>query len=48
MKNPKAPLPIALKLLPRMAVRDLRDLAKDRNVAEGVRQTALRLYQARR
>ncbi|MEM8994445.1 MAG: hypothetical protein AAGF23_06590 [Acidobacteriota bacterium] len=48
VKNPKAPLPIALKLLPRMAVRDLRDLAKDRNVAEGVRQTALRLYQARR
>lgn len=48
VKNPKTSLPIALRLIPRMSVRDLRELAKDKNVAEGVRQTALRLYQAKR
>lgn len=48
VKNPKTRLPDALRLLPRMSVRDLRELAKDKNVADGVRQTALRLYQARR
>jgi hypothetical protein len=48
VKNPKTRLPIAIRLIPRMSVRDLRDLAKDKNVADGVRQTALRLYQAKR
>jgi hypothetical protein len=42
--NPRTPLPIALKHLPRMSVRDMRDLAKDRNVPDAVRSTALRLY----
>ena len=48
VKNPKTPLPIAMKLVPRMVVRDLRDLAKDRNVSDAVRQMALRLYQSKR
>ncbi len=42
--NPRTPLPIALKYLSRVSVRDLRDLAKDRNVPDAVRSTALRLY----
>jgi hypothetical protein len=42
--NPRTPLPVALKFLSRLAVKDLRDLAKDRNVPDAVRSTALRLY----
>jgi hypothetical protein len=42
--NPRTPLPTALKLVPRLAVRDLRDLGRDRNVPDAVRSTALRLY----
>ncbi|MEM1202433.1 MAG: hypothetical protein AAGN66_04330 [Acidobacteriota bacterium] len=48
VKNPKTPLHESLRLVPRMVVRDLRDLAKDKNVPDGVRSTALRLYQAKR
>lgn len=44
VKNPKTPLPIAMKLVPRMSVKDLRDLAKDKNASEGVRQMSKRLY----
>ena len=42
--NPRTPLPTALKLVNRLSVRDLRDLGRDRNVADAVRSTALRLY----
>lgn len=42
--NPRTPLPTALRLVPRLSVRDLRDLGRDRNVADAVRSTALRLY----
>lgn len=42
--NPRTPLPIAMRLISKMSVRDLRDLARDRNVADAVRSTALRLY----
>ena len=42
--NPRTPLPTALRLLPKLAVRDLRDLGRDRNVPDAVRSTALRLY----
>ena len=48
VKNPKTPLDIATKLVPRMSVRDLRDLAKDRNIPDAIRQMSLRLYQAKR
>lgn len=48
VKNPRTNLATALKLVPRMTMKDLRDLAKDKNVADGVRSVALRLYQAKR
>lgn len=48
VKNPKNNLAVSMKLIPRMSVRDLRELARDKNVPDGVRSTALRLYQARR
>lgn len=44
IQNPRTPLPTALKYVPRLSVRDLRDLAKDRNVPDAVRTMALRLY----
>lgn len=44
VKNPKTPLPISLKLVNRMAVRDLRDLSRDKNVPDAVRSSSLRLY----
>lgn len=44
VQNPKTPLPIALRLVPRMSVRDLRDLGRDKNIPDAVRSTALRLY----
>lgn len=44
IQNPRTPLPTALKFVPRLSVRDLRDLAKDRNVPDAVRSMALRLY----
>jgi hypothetical protein len=42
--NPRTPLSTALRFVPRLSVRDLRDLARDRNVADAIRSTALRLY----
>ncbi len=48
IKNPKTQLTTAMKLLPRMSVKDLRDLSKDKNTQEGVRSMALRMYQAKR
>ena len=47
-KNPKTPLPVSMKLVPRMTVKDLRELSKDKNTSEGVRQMARRLYAAKR
>ena len=44
VQNPRTPLATALKLIPRMSVRDLREIHRDRNVADAVRATALRLY----
>jgi hypothetical protein len=42
--NPRTPLPIAIRLIPRLGVRDLRELGRDKNVPDAVRSTALRLY----
>jgi hypothetical protein len=42
--NPRTPVGTALRLIPRLAVRDLRDLSRDRNIPDAVRSTALRLY----
>lgn len=44
IQNPRTPLATAVKLIPRLAVRDLRELCRDRNVPDAVRSTALRLY----
>lgn len=48
VRNPKNNLAVSLKLINRLSVRDLRELARDKNVPDGVRSTAMRLYQARR
>ena len=48
LKNPKTQLAVALRLLPRMSVKDLRELAKDKNAQEGVRTMALRMYHGKR
>jgi hypothetical protein len=42
--NPKTPVGISVRLLPKMSVRDLRLLSRDRNVADAVRTNATRLY----
>jgi hypothetical protein len=44
VQNPRTPLPTALRLLSRLSVRDMREISRDRNVADAVRSTALRLY----
>lgn len=48
VKNPKTYTSIAVGFVPRMAVRDLRELARDKNVSDAVRQLSLRLYNARK
>ena len=48
IKNPRTPLALAVRLVNRVAVRDLRLLARDRNVADAVRSTAQRLYRIKR
>jgi hypothetical protein len=44
VSNPRTPAATAVRLVPRLAVRDLRDLGRDRNIPDAVRSTALRLY----
>jgi hypothetical protein len=48
VKNPRTPVGIAVRLLPRVAVRDLQSLARDRNVSDAVRSGAARLYKIKR
>lgn len=48
VKNPRTQLATAIGLVPRMVLRDLRELSRDRNVPDGVRTTARRLYHAKR
>src|SRR4029079_4046072 len=47
VNNPRTPLPIALGFMGRISVRDLRMMAKDRNIADAVRSQALRLYKVK-
>jgi hypothetical protein len=42
--NPRTPIPSALRLIPQLGARDLRNLSKDRNVSDAVRSQAQRLY----
>jgi hypothetical protein len=44
IQNPRTPLAITMRMIPKLAVRDLRELGRDRNVPDAVRSTALRLY----
>ncbi len=46
--NPKTPLPIALNLVNRLSLRDLRFLGRDRNVAATLRRKAFNRLQDRR
>ncbi|HEX2163175.1 MAG TPA: hypothetical protein VHM02_04445, partial [Thermoanaerobaculia bacterium] len=48
VKNPRTPLALAVRLVPRLSVRDLRLLSLDRNVPDPVRSTAQRLYRIKR
>ncbi len=47
VKNPRTQLATSIGLVPRMTKRDLRDLARDKNIPDGVRSIARRLYMAR-
>jgi regulator of extracellular matrix RemA (YlzA/DUF370 family) len=42
-RNPRTPIPTVLHILPRIRTRDLKNLAQNRNVPEGVRRQAFRL-----
>jgi hypothetical protein len=44
VQNPKAPAALALKLVPRLSLRELRGLSLNRNISDAVRSTARRLY----
>ncbi len=44
VKNPRTSVGLARRLVPRMSVRDLKALSKDRNISDAVRSTAARLY----
>ncbi len=48
VKNPRTQLATAMRLVPRLSLRDLRELSRDKNVADSIRGVALRLYQAKR
>ncbi len=42
--NPKTPVGISVRLMPKLSVRDLKLVSRDRNVADAVRTSASRLY----
>ena len=44
VNNPRTPVGIAVRLVARLSVRELKLLRRDRNVAEPVRASAERLY----
>lgn len=47
VSNPKTPVAIAMKMLPGIAPRDLKNLRMDRNIADAVRSRARQLYRVR-
>jgi hypothetical protein len=47
VNNPRTPLNVALPLMSRLSVRDLRLMCKDRNLPDAVRQSAMRLYRVK-
>ena len=48
VKNPKVPLTVSLPLIKRLSMRDLRNIARDRNLPEAVRAQARKIYMQRR
>jgi len=44
IRNPRTSVGLAVRMVPRLSIRDLRNLSRDRNVSEAVRNTAARLY----
>jgi hypothetical protein len=44
VRNPRTPIPLGVRLVPRLGVRDLKLLRRDRNISEAVRKTANRLF----
>jgi hypothetical protein len=44
VSNPRTPVAASLRLLPRIGVRDLRTMGRDRNLPDAVRSQAQRLY----
>lgn len=48
VKNPRTSAGLAARLVPRLSVRDIQGLARDRNVANAVRSTAKRLYRMKK
>lgn len=48
LSNPRTPVGPAVRLVPRLSVRDLKQLSRDRNASRPVRDTALRLYRIKR
>ncbi|HEY0510819.1 MAG TPA: hypothetical protein VGH73_02870 [Thermoanaerobaculia bacterium] len=44
VQNPRTPLVISMRMIPKLSVRDLKELGRDRNIADAVRSAALRLY----
>ena len=47
VSNPRTPINVALKLILRLSIRDLRNLSRDRNVSEPVRAQARRLFKVK-
>lgn len=47
VRNPRAPIPTVIGILPRIRTKDLKHLSQNRNVSEAVRRQALRLSQVR-
>ncbi|MDH3746124.1 MAG: hypothetical protein OES47_13580 [Acidobacteriota bacterium] len=47
-RNPRTPVGVALRFLPRLAVRDIQKFSRDRNLANAVRTAAKRLYKIKR
>ncbi len=46
-RNPRTPMATAVHILPRIQAKDLKALAENRNISEGVRRQAYRLVQTR-
>ena len=42
-RNPKAPVAVSLRLVSRLSSRDIKQLTRDRNVPDAVRQMARRI-----